>query len=152
MPIFFISIGFSIPFLDLWTGLRIWRGLVYAVLMTVGKLLAGLPIILAALFRNRKGASRATASREAEDVETDPGTTRVQRLPNNTSAEKIAPTQKGGDAEPAIRRDRFFLHDTLPAAAFVGLALVARGEIGVSLQTGLIQALCALPTSLHGVS
>jgi hypothetical protein len=33
----------SIPFLQLWTGKRIWRGIVYAILMTIGKLLAGLP-------------------------------------------------------------------------------------------------------------
>lgn len=41
VPLFFISIGFSIPFLQLWTGKRIWRGIVYAILMTIGKLLAG---------------------------------------------------------------------------------------------------------------
>jgi hypothetical protein len=29
-PLFFASIGFSIPFLALWTGGRIWRGIVYS--------------------------------------------------------------------------------------------------------------------------
>lgn len=41
LPIFFGSIGYSIPFVPLFTGLIIWRGIVYAVLMTIGKLLCG---------------------------------------------------------------------------------------------------------------
>lgn len=148
VPIFFISIGFSIPFLDLWTGTRIWRGLVYAILMTLGKLFAGLPIILAAFYRNRSNANNASVAQggeAAEDAETDSVAIRDFRLPNVTSAEKLAPPLKDDDTRLAPRRDRFFLHDTLPAAAFVGLALVARGEIGVSPETGRTMALCALP-------
>ncbi|KZV87981.1 Sodium/hydrogen exchanger [Exidia glandulosa HHB12029] len=40
-PLFFASIGYSIPFLDLFTGKRIWRGLLYSLLMTIAKLSAG---------------------------------------------------------------------------------------------------------------
>lgn len=47
-PLFFASIGCSIPFLDLFTGRRIWRGLVYTALMIAGKLLAGIwPLVVA---------------------------------------------------------------------------------------------------------
>ncbi|GAA6014074.1 hypothetical protein JCM10207_000229 [Rhodosporidiobolus poonsookiae] len=46
VPLFFASIGFSIPFLSLWTGARIWRGIVYALLMALAKVLAGAPLLL----------------------------------------------------------------------------------------------------------
>lgn len=40
--IFFASIGYSIPFLDLFTAKRFWQGLVYSVFMLIGKLLVGI--------------------------------------------------------------------------------------------------------------
>lgn len=36
-PLFFASIGFAIPFVQLWTGMRIWKGIVYTLLMAVAK-------------------------------------------------------------------------------------------------------------------
>ena len=36
-PLFFSSIGFAIPFVQLWTGKRIWRGIVYTLLMAFAK-------------------------------------------------------------------------------------------------------------------
>lgn len=36
-PLFFASIGFAIPFVDLWTGERIWKGIVYTLLMAFAK-------------------------------------------------------------------------------------------------------------------
>lgn len=36
-PLFFASIGFAIPFKRLWTGTVIWRGIVFSLLMAVGK-------------------------------------------------------------------------------------------------------------------
>ncbi|GIZ48947.1 hypothetical protein CKM354_001199000 [Cercospora kikuchii] len=41
-PLFFASIGFAIPFLDLWTGEAIWHGVVYTLLMMLGKFLVGI--------------------------------------------------------------------------------------------------------------
>ena len=40
-PLFFASIGFSIPISQIFTGLIVWRGLVYSVLMIIAKLLCG---------------------------------------------------------------------------------------------------------------
>jgi len=40
-PLFFASIGFAIPFVQLWTGTAIWHGVVYTLLMLVGKVLVG---------------------------------------------------------------------------------------------------------------
>lgn len=36
-PLFFASIGFAIPFIDLWTGSAIWHGVVYTLLMLIAK-------------------------------------------------------------------------------------------------------------------
>ena len=41
-PLFFASIGFSIPISQMFTGPVLWRGIVYATLMALGKLLCGL--------------------------------------------------------------------------------------------------------------
>ncbi|RPB11252.1 hypothetical protein P167DRAFT_554126 [Morchella conica CCBAS932] len=40
-PFFFASIGFSIPITQLFAGSTVWRGIVYAALMALGKLLTG---------------------------------------------------------------------------------------------------------------
>lgn len=36
-PLFFASVGFAIPFVQLWTGKRIWRGIVFTLLMVFAK-------------------------------------------------------------------------------------------------------------------
>lgn len=36
-PLFFASIGFAIPFVELWTGKAVWRGVVYTLLMLFAK-------------------------------------------------------------------------------------------------------------------
>jgi Kef-type K+ transport system membrane component KefB len=44
-PLFFASIGFSIPIGQMFAGAIIWRGFVYAALMALGKLLCGLWLV-----------------------------------------------------------------------------------------------------------
>ncbi|KAB8207182.1 Sodium/hydrogen exchanger family-domain-containing protein [Aspergillus parasiticus] len=41
-PLFFASIGFAIPFVQLWTGKRIWRGILFTLLMVVAKFVVGI--------------------------------------------------------------------------------------------------------------
>ena len=36
-PMFFASIGFAIPFKKLWTAQAFWKGLVFSILMVIGK-------------------------------------------------------------------------------------------------------------------
>ncbi|KAK4031619.1 hypothetical protein C8A01DRAFT_21196 [Parachaetomium inaequale] len=43
-PLFFASIGFAIPFVDLWTGEVIWKGVVYTLLMVFAKLIVGIVV------------------------------------------------------------------------------------------------------------
>ncbi|KAK5652879.1 hypothetical protein OQA88_9545 [Cercophora sp. LCS_1] len=90
-PLFFASIGFAIPFLDLWTGEMIWKGIVFAVLMALSKLAVGAVVPIWVL------------------------------LSGPSSTEK--PSAKGS---------------SWPAATLLGMAMVARGEIGLLIiQIGL---------------
>ncbi|KAK3352894.1 Sodium/hydrogen exchanger family-domain-containing protein [Lasiosphaeria hispida] len=45
-PLFFASIGFAIPFLQMWTGEMIWKGVVFAILMACGKLVVGVCVTI----------------------------------------------------------------------------------------------------------
>ncbi|KAK0662286.1 High-affinity Na(+)/H(+) antiporter NhaS3 [Lasiodiplodia hormozganensis] len=44
-PLFFASIGFSIPISQMFTGSVVWRGIVYTILMLFGKLVCGLWLV-----------------------------------------------------------------------------------------------------------
>lgn len=44
-PFFFASVGFSIPVTEMFAGEIVWKGIVYAVLMCVGKLVCGLWLV-----------------------------------------------------------------------------------------------------------
>jgi len=46
LPLFFGSIGYSIPFVALWTGETIWKGIVYAILMILAKAVCGLWLLI----------------------------------------------------------------------------------------------------------
>ncbi|KAI1374393.1 Sodium/hydrogen exchanger [Hypoxylon crocopeplum] len=44
-PLFFASVGFSIPISDMFSGDVAWRGIIYSILMAVGKILCGLWLV-----------------------------------------------------------------------------------------------------------
>lgn len=56
-PIFFASIGFAIPFVDLWTAEAVWKGLVYTILMLIGKVVVGLVIPAATILQRPRDTS-----------------------------------------------------------------------------------------------
>lgn len=45
-PLFFASIGFAIPFKDAWDRQLLWRGIVFSLLMVVGKMVVGTWILI----------------------------------------------------------------------------------------------------------
>lgn len=90
-PMFFASIGFAIPFKQLWTPTAIWRGIVFTILMLIGKVLVGAAVPMWDAFSGRK-----------------------------------------------VSQDKTFWSATWPSALFLGMAMVARGEIGLLIiQIGL---------------
>ncbi|RPA82705.1 Sodium/hydrogen exchanger [Ascobolus immersus RN42] len=99
---FFASIGFAVPFLDLWTGKAIWRGIVYSILMIFSKLLVGIWLPVIDIFASPKSASTIPT--------TESLSTPVTEIPGSTS-----------------RLARI----SWAPALILGLAMVARGEIGL---------------------
>ncbi|KAL6155170.1 hypothetical protein ACJQWK_01242 [Exserohilum turcicum] len=56
-PLFFASIGFAIPFVDLWTAEAFWKGFVYTLLMLISKLVVGFVIPFASIKNRPEGMS-----------------------------------------------------------------------------------------------
>ncbi|THZ45023.1 CPA2 familytransporter [Aureobasidium pullulans] len=61
-PLFFASIGFAIPFIDLWTGSAIWHGVVYTLLMLIAKVIVGIWVPLWDVLTKKKTRDVATSS------------------------------------------------------------------------------------------
>ncbi|KAK0715998.1 Cation/H+ exchanger [Lasiosphaeris hirsuta] len=65
-PLFFASIGFAIPFLRMWTGEMIWKGVVFAILMLCGKLVVGVCVPIWDLIM--VGGSEKVAARRGNGI------------------------------------------------------------------------------------
>ncbi|EXJ63325.1 uncharacterized protein A1O5_11646 [Cladophialophora psammophila CBS 110553] len=117
-PFFFASIGFSIPITKMFRGSVIWRGLVYATFMAVGKLFCGMWLI-----RFFNSSSTTSPSPRPQPA------TKSDKQDKNT---KLAKTKT------APRRRSLPRPKSLYPASILGCAMVARGEIGF-----LISALAA---------
>ncbi|KAK7981524.1 Na+/H+ exchanger family protein [Apiospora saccharicola] len=103
-PLFFASIGFAIPFLSLWQGQAIWHGVVYTLLMLVAKALVGTVV-------PAHDWLRALHAR--------------RRRPEGEGPSATGPCK----ADPAAERGA--AQSRLVPASLLGMAMVARGEIGL---------------------
>ncbi|KAJ5899319.1 hypothetical protein N7495_004063 [Penicillium taxi] len=103
-PLFFASVGFAIPFVELWTGKRIWRGILYSLLMLVAKVVVGLWVPLSHFFSSP----------------------RFSRLTKNSRHES---TETADSAQNMTDQDSY--RSALLAGSLLGSAMVARGEIGL---------------------
>lgn len=108
-PLFFASIGFAIPFVQLWTGEAIWKGVVYTLLMLMAKFIVGACIPLVELWRPSQSPPSSNASEQTEQAELEANANPEKPDVPRTAAAKRA----------------------LPPAFLLGLAMVARGEIGL---------------------
>jgi Kef-type K+ transport system membrane component KefB len=114
-PLFFASIGFAIPFLELWTGTITWYGITYTLLMLIGKAVVGLSIVLWTLM--------GRDSKDVADTSDDPDGTTMASLPLPTNPRQTRPT---------IKLSRLTkVKNVVPSAVLLGMAMVARGEIGL---------------------
>ncbi|OAP62846.1 hypothetical protein AYL99_02073 [Fonsecaea erecta] len=117
-PFFFASIGFSIPITKMFRGRVIWRGLVYATFMVLGKLFCGLWLVR---------FSHSSPKRTPRPLRPQPSqsdkrhTDTKERRKSSASPHRSLPRPK-----------------SLYPASILGCAMVARGEIGF-----LIAALAA---------
>ncbi|KAJ5643449.1 Cation/H+ exchanger [Penicillium longicatenatum] len=112
-PLFFASIGFAIPFVQLWTGKRIWRGVVYTLLMAFAKCVVGIWIPVWQL------STRRRSHKNAPEME------KSQAQPESEETSKARDEGRGENTN-GHRWNRALL-----AAVLLGSAMVARGEIGL---------------------
>ena len=136
-PFFFASIGFSVPISRMFSGFVVWRGMVYTVLMLLGKAFTGLwlvrfqsPSLVVpsswralplpqircwGLQRARQGASTSDATQCS--TMSGPGT---QNEANKRTADATHPKHRKMLPKPR----------SLYPASILGAAMVSRGEIG----------------------
>lgn len=129
-PLFFASIGYSIPFTSLWTGRIIWRGILYSLLMMLGKFLVGLTIL------------GWDVSRPAPPLKEILPVDSFATLPTSTSS-ALSENEKSPPRKKKPSRFHLPTKGSYAPAFLLGSALIARGEIGVSH----IQLLSSLPNS-----
>ncbi|TGJ80604.1 hypothetical protein E0Z10_g8160 [Xylaria hypoxylon] len=154
-PFFFASIGFSIPISQLFVGEVVWRGIIYSILMIIGKLVCGLwlvrfPISISEALRSvvsfpaskydqivskiRSWSFRPiTKSRVANEPQSNesPSTqTTSMELSMPRSSLGPPPTDRASSSSsnPELAAPPKPL--SLYPAAALGCAMVARGEIG----------------------
>lgn len=133
-PLFFASVGFSIPITKMFSGPIVWRGIVYTVLMALGKLVCGLWLVR---FSQSAASRRGRASRllsklrlpphlwgsRGERTATSPsaGASHGARVTTDTTSQaSSSPRSSSNPPKP------FSLHPPL----ILALAMCARGEIG----------------------
>lgn len=132
-PLFFASIGFAIPFLSLWSGEAVWRGIVYTLLMLAGKFVVGLSLPLWAF-------AQPPPPRIPDDGTPVPGQPVEEALEHNRPAQDVEnglsqtqtnQTGKSRQSKLSISPRAAGAKNAIYPALLLGLAMVARGEIGL---------------------
>jgi hypothetical protein len=134
-PLFFASIGFSIPVTKMFTGSIVWRGIVYTVLMAFAKFICGFWLVR---FTSNVGSSKDAAKSLLSKLRL-PSTPHLWGKSGHAtvSPQEAAPDTTTTTPEPVThhvsnRRSSpnppkpFSLHPPL----ILALAMCARGEIG----------------------
>ncbi|KAI9655528.1 MAG: hypothetical protein M1821_005321 [Bathelium mastoideum] len=154
-PFFFTSIGFSIPISKMFSGTVVWKGMIYTVLMVLGKLMCGiwlvripttqlaLPKILLALrppfrhLRRRTSATKhgqqnkqAAAFSGERNSEIKSAKQQKQKVRCHHMADRTprSDEHKCMQNSPETRSSEKPI--SLYPCAILGFAMVARGEIG----------------------
>ncbi|TIA37313.1 Sodium/hydrogen exchanger [Aureobasidium pullulans] len=118
-PFFFASIGFSIPITQMFRGAIVWRGIVYTILMILGKLACGLVLVhftstpTKVQLPEGQQTTNTTPSTDASTNQTNP-----QQPPSANSKRKRQTPRKLPKPQ------------SLYPSLMLGSAMVARGEIG----------------------
>lgn len=134
VPFFFPSIGFSIPITQLFNGGTVWRGLVYALLMAIGKFMTGIwllrftipafilkPLEKLRLLKKLGWSSARPAAAAVTDREPEPKSSEQPSSQSNPPS----PSPPPATTQTTPQKPR-----SLYPPAIIGLAMIARGEIG----------------------
>jgi hypothetical protein len=134
-PLFFASVGFSIPITRMFSGTIVWRGLAYALLMTFGKMACGFWLVR--LSASPKAVSRVTSSLAKKlKLPAVPhlwGNSKSGATPPQTGAPCVVNTSSGPYLPNATDR-RSSPNPPKPFSLYppliLAFAMCARGEIG----------------------
>ncbi|KAF8542198.1 Cation/H+ exchanger [Trichophaea hybrida] len=118
VPFFFASIGFSIPITQMFKGSTMWKGLVYTLLMFLGKFVTGIWLLPV------PAASRARNTKKPEFTSSSPPQPMKKQSSQPSPATQGLAEQDAAMAEPVPKSPK-----SLYPSAILGLAMVARGEI-----------------------
>ncbi|KAL3443366.1 Sodium/hydrogen exchanger family-domain-containing protein [Aspergillus insuetus] len=139
IPMFFASIGFAIPITEMFKGSIVWRGVVYAIIMTLGKMCTGLWLVRLSPLSSMSSLVRILKAPFAY------ARTCIRRQPGKPSREKelttrVPPTSHDefqNQPRPVTSSSPSTSTSSLPPApkslypaSILSLAMVARGEIG----------------------
>ncbi|KAG8808451.1 Hsp70 ATPase ssc1 [Serendipita sp. 399] len=155
-PLFFASIGFSIPLRQMFTTRILWRGFVYALMMLIAKAAVGFWVVLWNYITSHRRIESNPSGSPAEDLKvTSPDF--EQRTGNDVGTELEAPviintTAKGEEEDVRTSEAKGVGVWFLPAS-FLGSGMVARGEIGLLIaQIAYGDGQGILPTDLFLIS
>lgn len=130
-PIFFASIGFSIPITRMFRGAIVWRGVVYTSLMAFGKLVCGLWLVRFSMPPRMERLSRLVNKLKSRSMPHAWGRSEGASEPTQ------APLENSAHASPSDTANSESHSSPDPARPFslhppliLGLAMCARGEIG----------------------
>jgi len=142
-PLFFASIGFSIPITQLFTGAIVWRGIVYTILMIIGKLVCGLwlvrfsgfPSLPVPAFFNKDQTEKSASTQSPISKDKKRKRQAIQPTDDSTSPRvDAAPTIAAGRTQANTSKKLSPLKIPKPKSLYppmmLGSAMVARGEIG----------------------
>ncbi|KAI1452287.1 Sodium/hydrogen exchanger [Annulohypoxylon moriforme] len=141
-PFFFASIGFSIPITEMFNSTIVWKGLVYTVLMIIGKMACGVWLlriaftpsisIMCTKFTTTVKLLRPKITNlwsQAHEKSTPSRTTthtRQNQPPNSSSSQQTRSTRAATEtSDPTSIKPR-----SVYPASILGCAMTARGEIG----------------------
>lgn len=138
VPFFFASIGFSIPITQLFNPATLWRGLIYALLMALGKFVTGLWLLrfspprfivaplekLRLMKKTLEWSSTATSIQSPTTAETSAAEAELKTSDEKMTTTSIPASDQGHSQKPP-QKPRSLYPPTI-----LGLAMIARGEIG----------------------
>ncbi|KAI4726058.1 Sodium/hydrogen exchanger [Aureobasidium sp. EXF-10728] len=119
-PFFFASIGFSIPITQMFRGAIVWRGLVYTMLMILGKLACGLVLV--------RFTSTSAKVQLPDGQQTTETAGHNEPASSQSSAQPQTPSANSKRKRQSPRK--LPKPQSLYPSLMLGSAMVARGEIG----------------------
>ncbi|KAH0261567.1 Sodium/hydrogen exchanger, partial [Aureobasidium melanogenum] len=119
-PFFFASIGFSIPITQMFRGAIVWRGIVYTILMMLGKLACGLVLV-----RFTSTSAKVQLPEGQRRIETN-----ADNEPPVGSKSEQQQTHSANSKRKRQAPRKLPKPQSLYPSLMLGSAMVARGEIG----------------------